>query len=232
MKKWCVSKEFTKILLTISVISTLAFANSNDAWTEASKTKAAENGTFEKWSLEWKIIKDDYTQISIAPGRTSSELNFAWYSVEGDKEARIKIGKKSDLNDAKELKVKSEPAIKGYLSNKAVAKELENNTDYYYSYTKNEVWTEASILKTQDTRSFDFILVGDPQIGSSSSNVVTGSIKKMGQDFAVLNDSFNWNNTLDMAMEISPNASFILSAGDQIQSRDKKRKILCMLGTK
>lgn len=224
MKKWCVSKEFTKILVALSVISTLAFANSNDAWTEASTTNAAKNGAFEKWSLEWDEIKDDYTQISIAPGRTSSELNFAWYSVEGDKDARIKIGKKSDLTDAKELNVVSEYAIKGYLSNKAVAKGLTKNTKYYYSYTKNGVWTEAEMLKTQDDKSFDFILVGDPQIGSSSSNIATGSTKKMGQELAVLNDAFNWDNTLDMAVELSPNVSFVLSAGDQIQSRDKKKK--------
>ncbi|MCD8158299.1 MAG: metallophosphoesterase [Clostridiales bacterium] len=64
--------------------------------------------------------------------------------------------------------------------------------------------------------------MGDPQIGSSYENVATGKTSEQGQDAAVRNDSFNWNDTLEKAYELNPNMSFFLSAGDQIQSRDKK----------
>lgn len=41
------------------------------------------------------------------------------------------------------------------------------------------------------------------------------------QDRAVRNDSFNWNNTIESIIKRDCNISFIISSGDQIQSRDK-----------
>ncbi|MEE0727818.1 MAG: metallophosphoesterase, partial [Clostridium saudiense] len=81
---------------------------------------------------------------------------------------------------------------------------------------------EAIEFKTQSTNKFGFILVGDPQIGSSAGNIATGETTEQGQDNATRNDTFNWNNTINKALSLMPNASFILSAGDQIQSRNKK----------
>lgn len=42
----------------------------------------------------------------------------------------------------------------------------------------------------------------------------------------VANDAFNWNTTLNQAMEKTGNkASFVLSSGDQIQSTKKSLRI-------
>lgn len=220
-------KLLVGLLLAVTILigtSLNAFAASNDAWTEAVQTEAAKNGVFEKWSKKWDNLKDDWTQISLTPGANPTELNFAWYSKGTDSNPKIKIGKHSDLSDAKELKVVSTPAVKGYQSNKATVISLEENTTYYYSYTKNGRWSQPMIYKTQNTKNFSFIYVGDPQIGSSSRNTATGNLKKQGQDLGCRNDGFNWNNTLNLALSVAPKASFILSAGDQVQSRDKKTK--------
>ena len=99
---------------------------------------------------------------------------------------------------------------------------MEENSKYYYSYGTNDNWSEAIEFKTQSTNKFGFILVGDPQIGSSAGNIATGETTEQGQDNATRNDTFNWNNTINKALSLMPNASFILSAGDQIQSRNKK----------
>lgn len=200
------------------------FAASNDAWTEATQTEAAKNGAWEQWCNEWENIKNDWTQMSLTPGKNQTELNFGWYSKIGDAQPKIKIGQKADLSDAQELKVTTTSAVEGYESNKAIAKDLNPNSTYYYSYTKNGVWAEAISYKTQNPEQFSFIYVGDPQIGSSSGNAPTGSEEEQGQDLATRNDSFNWSNTINSALAIRPNASFVLSAGDQIQTRDKKNK--------
>lgn len=200
------------------------FAASNDAWTEATQTEAAKNGAWEQWCNEWENIKNDWTQMSLTPGKNETELNFGWYSKIGDAQPKIKIGQKADLSDAKELKVTTTSAVEGHESNKAIAKDLKPNSTYYYSYTKNGVWTEAISYKAQNPQQFSFIYVGDPQIGSSSGNAATGSEEEQGQDLATRNDSFNWSNTINSALAIRPNASFVLSAGDQIQTRDKKNK--------
>lgn len=212
-------------ILTATMVTTTwmpVFAADNDAWTEASQTGAATNGAWEKWCEQWETIKDDWTQLSITPGKDAKELNFAWYSQEGETSPKIKISKNADMSDAKEFTGDQSSAVPGYKSNKVTVTGLDEDTTYYYSYGTEGNWSESVAIKTQKTDKFGFVLVGDPQIGSSSKNTATGSTEAQGQDNATRNDTFNWNNTINKALQVMPNASFILSAGDQIQTRDKK----------
>jgi hypothetical protein len=218
-------KKLMVAIIAAAMLSTTGisvFANSNDGWTEAINTKAASNGAWENWCQAWKGIKNNPTQMSLTPGANATQLNFAWYSKDTETNPKLKIGKNNDLSDAKELKVTSQNAVKGFISNKATATNLEENTTYYYSYEVDGKWSEAASYKTKNTKSFSFLYVGDPQIGSSNSNVATGTTEEQGQDNATRNDSFNWNNTINTALKANPNISFMLSAGDQIQTSDKK----------
>lgn len=210
----------TTMLLTASIYS---FAADNDGWTEASRTTAAANGEWEKWCKEWDTIKDNPIQISLTPGKDESELNFAWYSKENDAAPHLRFGKTINLTESDEVNVSHEDAVKGFISNKATVKNLQSGTTYYYSYEIDGKWLAPVKYDVKDSsKGFSFIYVGDPQIGSSSENIPTGDSKEQGQDNAVRNDSFNWSNTIKSALQKAPNASFMLSAGDQIQSRDKK----------
>ena len=100
-------------------------------------------------------------------------------------------------------------------SNKVTVEGLfEENTTYYYSYTddvKNPNWSEVQSYTTKKTTNFQTILVGDPQIGASGSQG-----QGTADDINIAVDTFNWNKTLEQAKITAPNASFILSAGDQI----------------
>lgn len=100
-------------------------------------------------------------------------------------------------------------------SNKVTVEGLfEENTTYYYSYTddvKNPAWSEVQSYTTKKTTNFQTILVGDPQIGASGSQG-----QGTADDINIAVDTFNWNKTLEQAKITAPNASFILSAGDQI----------------
>lgn len=112
-----------------------------------------------------------------------------------------------------------------YVSNKVTATGLSANTVYYYSYEKEDgTYTEPAEYATKSTNNYSFIFVGDPQIGSS--NELKGSDTAefyQAQSDAVRNDSFNWNTTLNEAMDkTGGNASFVVSAGDQIQTTKKK----------
>lgn len=220
------TKQFITLILTTTILLTASiysFAADNDGWTEAIKTSAASNGEWEKWCKEWENIKYNPVQISLTPGKDESELNFAWYSKENDSAPHLRFGKNINLTDSNEINVSHEEAVKGFISNKATVKNLESGTTYYYSYQVDGKWITPIKYQTQDIKDgFSFIFVGDPQIGSSSGNTATGSSEEQGQDKATRNDSFNWNNTIKTALKNSPDASFMLSAGDQIQTRDKK----------
>ena len=219
------TKKLITIILTTTMLLTAsisAFAADNDGWTEASKTTVASNGAWEKWSNEWESVKNNPTEMSLTPGKDATQLNFAWYSKSTDTKPSFKFGKRNDLSDAKEVNVTHENAVNGYVSNKATITNLDEKTTYYYSYQINEKWSEAVPYTTKSTKAFTVLYVGDPQIGSSSGNTATGTQKEQGQDSAVKNDSFNWNNTIDTALKANSNISFMISAGDQIQSSDKK----------
>lgn len=213
-------KIMSAIIVAMMVVTTNSynvFAADDDKWTEATKGEA-----WDEWCERWEIIKTDWTQLSLTPGADATQLNFAWYSVIGEENPIVKVSKNYDMSDAKIFEGNQSSAVPGYVSNKVTVTGLEENSKYYYSYGTNDNWSEAIEFKTQSTNKFGFILVGDPQIGSSAGNIATGETTEQGQDNATRNDTFNWNNTINKALSLMPNASFILSAGDQIQSRNKK----------
>ncbi|WP_195987507.1 metallophosphoesterase family protein [Clostridium sp. D53t1_180928_C8] len=216
------------IAVMMSTTSYTVFAAENDGWTEAPYTEAAQGGSWEAWCEKWETIKNDWTQLSITPGKNATELNFAWYSEKEETLPKVKIGKSADMSNSIEFEGTQSKAVTNketnveYVSNKVTITGLEEEDTYYYSYGTNGNWSNPVAINTQSTDSFSFFLVGDPQIGSSLKNTATGEIEAIGQDRSVRNDSFNWNNTIKKALSLSPNASFMISAGDQISIRDKK----------
>lgn len=207
-------------LLTAAMCTTV-FAADNDGWTQADKTDAAANGAWEAWVNQWETEKNDWENISLTPGKDETELNFAWYSNSEAGLPQFKFYEKDGEENL--LEVSQTDAVPGYKSNKATAAGIEAGKTYCYSYTKDDgTWTEPEEYTAKDADSFSFVFFGDPQIGSSAENIPDGSEEEQGQSDAVRNDSFNWNNTINKALELNPDISFMVSAGDQIQSRDKK----------
>ena len=196
-----------------------------DGMTDASQTEAAQNGAWEAWSEEWETIKDDWTQVSMSPGSDETQMNFAWYSKEGEP-AGFVYGTNSDLSDAQSAEIAQTAAQTGYVSNKVTLEGLQPGTTYYYQVEGKEI---ESFTTDDDTSSFSFVFVGDPQIGSSNEEKAKTpeDIQKptflTAQSEAVRNDTFNWNYTLERAYAKTGNtASFILSSGDQIQTNAEK----------
>lgn len=97
---------------------------------------------------------------------------------------------------------------------------LRENTVYYYSYDNGKGYTEPMEYRTKGFKEFSFIFAGDPQIGSSNEAKNTGSeTYRKTQSEAVSRDAKGWNQTIQAAMKQTKNkASFIISAGDQIQT--------------
>ena len=198
-------------------VSALADA-APDGMTDASQTEAAQDGAWEAWCEEWETIKNDWTQVSMSPGADETQMNFAWYSKNGEA-AEFIYGTDADLSDGTSVKPAQTAAQTGYTSNKVTLKDLQPGITYYYQISGKEI---ASFTTDDDTSDFSFIFVGDPQIGSSNEEKAKTpeDIQKptflTAQSEAVRNDSFNWNYTLNRAYAKTGNsASFILSSGDQ-----------------
>ena len=223
--KW---KKAAMLILTAALVCQpmSVFADAApDGKTDASQTEAAQNGAWEAWSEEWETIKDDWTQVSMSPGSDETQMNFAWYSKDGEQTGFV-YGTNSDLSGGQSAEITQTAAQEGYVSNKVTLEGLQPGTTYYYQVEGKEI---ESFTTDDDTSSFSFVFVGDPQIGSSNEEKAKTpeDIQKptflTAQSEAVRNDTFNWNYTLKRAYEKTGNkASFILSSGDQIQTNAKK----------
>lgn len=191
-----------------------------------------------RWEKEWEILKNDWTQISLSPGSNATELNFAWYTPKQTNDdhsnanvPKLIIGEGHNMKNAKvyeaeQTAVKDEQDNNGetYNSNKVTATGLKENKTYYYSYDNGNGYTKPAEYTTKSTNNFSFAFVGDPQIGSS--NELKGKDTKEfydAQSNAVKSDAFNWSSTLNAALEKTDDQlSFVVSAGDQIQTTKKK----------
>ncbi|MDO5793185.1 MAG: metallophosphoesterase family protein [Turicibacter sp.] len=219
------TKQFKKTLVALGLSLTALYgvkAAEVDSWTEAPKGEA-----WDKWVMEWEEVKNDWTQLSLTPGKNETELNFAWYApVDLNGIPTVKISQSLDMKDAIEFTGEATSAVEGYLSNKVTVTDLEANTTYYYIYGQDGEWSEPTVYQTQSGNQFSFIVTSDPQIGSSSKSVAAGENEPLGQDKSTRNDSFNWNHTINQALSIRKNASFMINVGDQIQTRDKQQEQL------
>ena len=229
MWKKAVAAAMTATILATSA-TVLQAAAPPDGYTNAQDTVEAYGGAYSNWMTKWNsTISKDREQISLSPGSDNSSVNFAWYTKEASGVQKLKIAENKRLTNAKVYEAKQTKAVTDkdkteYVSNKVTATDLKANTTYYYSYQKDRQWTAPEKYTTDNGSKFSFIFVGDPQIGSS--NELKGAATEEfynAQSAAVANDAFNWNTTLNQAMEKTGNkASFVLSSGDQIQSTKKK----------
>ena len=227
-------KKAAAAAMTATILATsatvLQAAAPPDGYTNAQDTVEAYGGAYSNWMTKWNsTISKDREQISLSPGSDNSSVNFAWYTKEASGVQKLKIAENKRLTNAKVYEAKQTEAVTDkddttYVSNKVTATDLKADTTYYYSYQKDGQWTAPEKYTTDNGSKFSFIFVGDPQIGSS--NELKGAATEEfynAQSAAVANDAFNWNTTLNQAMEKTGNkASFVLSSGDQIQSTKKK----------
>lgn len=227
-------KKAAAAAMTATILATsatvLQAAAPPDGYTNAQDTVEAYGGAYSNWMTKWNsTISKDREQISLSPGSDNSSVNFAWYTKKSAGVQKLKIAENKRLTNAKVYEAEQTKAVTDkdeteYVSNKVIATDLKANTTYYYSYQKDGQWTAPEKYTTDNGSKFSFIFVGDPQIGSS--NELKGAATEEfynAQSATVANDAFNWNTTLNQAMEKTGNkASFVLSSGDQIQSTKKK----------
>lgn len=230
LKKGMVLAAAATMIASMSpAITTYAYGE-HDSSQGQKQFNSATTGTqeYQDWLANtWQGGTKDYAntnQIALTPGNDANDLNFAWYSEnkgtpavmvwkDGAKgSAQIFTGSATDISAAnwqgKKFAASNKVSINDYFA---------ENTTYKYQYTDNYVdgqdiqWSDEYTYTTHATDSFSVILTGDPQVGASGSNS-----DKKENDMSIAQDTYNWNKTMQQALITDPNASFLLSAGDQI----------------
>ena len=224
LKKAAVAAMVSTLAVTTIPFSVFGYGEKT---VKGSESKAADNTVeFQSWrDNEWwgtGKASANSGNIALTPGATESDLNFAWYSEQKGIPA-VKVWKdgqkaatKVITGTADSISAENWQGSKYAASNKVCIKDyFEAENTYYYQYTDdyndNAVWSEEYTYKTSSSDSFSVILTGDPQIGASGS-----SNDYSDKDDSTARDTYGWNKTMTAAMVKSPNAAFLLSAGDQI----------------
>lgn len=225
-------KRIIVSLATVSAFSSLAMVplsaygeyQGNDGTQKLNNGLTSTSDYNDWYNNQWNNQESgemDTGKIVLTPGAKATDLNFAWYSEETGTPT-VKISTNKDMSGAKTVtgstdKINKNNSFKNYTAiNKVALKDyLVENMTYYYQYSTNGVdWSDTYTYKTHSFSDYQAVLVGDPQIGASGSN---GQGTQDDTDIAV--NTYAWNKTLQKALGaggIAENASFILSAGDQI----------------
>ena len=155
---------------------------------------------------------NSYSDLNMTPGSNATSLNFSWFSTVSQPKSEVQIAKKSDMTGttfpvaaATSFNGTSVAALTGFFANKVTATGLTASTDYVYRVGDglDADWSPVYHFSTHDTSNFSFMFVGDPQIGAGG-NVAT--------------DTAGWVDTMNKATTLFPDFSFLMSAGDQVNS--------------
>lgn len=217
------------VMMASPILSSTVSA-ATEHWNDASASKTESWST---WKANWDKYSTNYENVSLTPGATESQLNFAYYS-KTQETPKVKIATKADMSDAKEVEGKQTQAvaIEGvqYYSNKASVNDLKENTTYYYQVFQNGKYQDVQKYSTKSFKNYSFLYVGDPQIGASSGQTSTEGDAMKDNNYAARNDSYNWNNVLNNAVKQNPNLSFVASAGDQVNNNNNEKQYAGYLG--
>ena len=149
--------------------------------------------------------------ICISVGEDETQRNITWYSPYADTTASVQYAAKSG-NDFPSTYSEAAATVKssndgGYYYCQATMTGLVEDTQYIYRFKNGDVISQTYTFSTGKDGSFSFIFVGDPQIGASGNAETDGA---------------NWAATLNTALNHFPETSFLVSAGDQVNSANSE----------
>ncbi|MDN7245050.1 purple acid phosphatase family protein [Planococcus shenhongbingii] len=156
--------------------------------------------------------------IAFAPGADETSFNFSWYSPKTNfpgviQYAKITEGVPAEFPEKAEVAAAAlDKASFGFAAHEATITGIEQASEYVYRLGDGKgKWSEMYSFKTRNADAYNFLLMGDPQIGASGD---------------VAEDRQGWENTLNKAIEKFPDASFIQSAGDQVDYRSSEKEFV------
>ncbi|MFI5753639.1 fibronectin type III domain-containing protein [Streptomyces sp. NPDC051569] len=153
--------------------------------------------------------------IILGVGANESQRIVTWYTT-ADTAQKLQVARTADLVNGQfpadsatfDAVGGANVATGGGFNRHATITGLKEHTQYSYRAGSEGDWSPAYSFKTQDFEGdYDFLFLGDPQIGSSGD---------LAQDQA------GWKDTLDVALAANPNAEMLVSGGDQVETANNE----------
>lgn len=238
MEKFFTRKQKAAAIICLCLSASVGITTfgATEHYNDASAT--ADNAAWTAWKEAWEDIADDYEYPSVTVGATERQLNFAWYSHTADlpkvRFAKSKHGLSYSTavegtheittipySDAlkEKLGLADSDSEHFYYANKVSISGLEENTTYYYQIYQNGKWGEIKTYHTKDFNRYSVLYIADPQIGACKGQANSDAPDtKLSGLIAARNDAYNWNDILSETLTKNKNISFIISAGDQVNT--------------
>lgn len=156
------------------------------------------------------VVDAEHTDIVMTVGADESARALTWYT-NVDTAQQVQVAPAAALVDgqlpptATTVPATGGPTSSGEYRRSATMTGLAESTDYVYRVgSDTDGWSATYPFSTgTSSGDYDFLFVGDPQIGASGD---------------VARDQAGWTDTLDVAEAAYPDAEMIFSAGDQVEA--------------
>lgn len=149
------------------------------------------------------------SDIVLGIGSDETQRNLSWYSST-DVAQVVEFAPSSDVvggtfpSSSVKVDATGGATTSGEFNRFATISGLTANTVYSYRVGTAGAWSATYSFRTQAlSGDFDFLFLGDPQIGSSGN---------------IPSDTAGWQDTLNVATAAYPNAEMLFSSGDQVES--------------
>ena len=180
-------------------------AAADETVVEAADETTDENGDETTGETE---SDESVQEVVLTVGATENDVNVTWFTKTDSSVLQIAAADET-LEDGAfpenytEYTAATEVSdIERYYSNSVSLTGLEAG-NYVYRVGNEGEWSAVYSYEVKDvSEGYEFLVVGDPQIGSSDTDT----------------DAANWAATMQLASSTFDNAGFLLSVGDQINS--------------
>ncbi len=158
----------------------------------------------------------DYDMVSLQIGADQTKRTVVWCS-DGSNEGKVQLALKSNVNskifpsNRQEFNaVLSDNTVSGKKTNTAVITGLSPNTEYAYRVGSDNKWSKIYTFTTGsfEDNSLSFLAVGDSQLGITNLGTETQT----------------WADTIAKGLDKQPNASFMISLGDQVNAANNEEQ--------
>lgn len=155
------------------------------------------------WTSAYWATEDAQAGIIMFPGADDSSRNFNWYSDE-ESVPEIRLSLNFDMSEATSFKGYTVKTYSGNFANKVTVTGLEQGKTYYYQCISGSFESRVYAFKTDADDSFTAMYVTDIHVSYDAKN-----------PSHLPETAYNFDMTVNEALETNGDISLILSAGDQ-----------------
>lgn len=158
----------------------------------------------EEWDSLYSSLCDENTLPMLCVGADETQLNLVWHAAKDKAQPKVRVSDSLDMLNASVFTGKTTDAeTPEQLVCRVTLTGIEENSTYYYQWHTGDGWSEVCRYEAKSFSEHKALVIGDIQIGGQSDESTVQS-----------DVGFNWNNVLAEALCKNPDASYLLSPGD------------------